>query len=135
MVLNEKETVLKKIGLFATAAFSIVMLAGCANGRSPLDYETGVYVSPDKVQLLKAQKASQDQVVQAIGYPNTKSEVNGKELWRYDYNLITAIPFVGKNKSEASVFEWNKSGKLLDAYKTNWGNGSSSNPLLKASGM
>lgn len=131
----KRKSAVKKFGLLAAAVLSITMLGGCANGKSPLDYETGTYVAPEKVQQLKAQKATQDQVVAAIGYPSSKSELSGKELWRYEYNLITAIPFVGKNKSEASVFEWSKSGKLLDAYKTNGGNGSSSNPLLKAAGQ
>lgn len=96
---------MKKIGLLAATLLSITVLGGCANGRSPMDYETGTFVAPEKVQQLKAQKATQDQVVTAIGYPSSKSELPGKELWRYDYNLITAVPFVGKNKAEATVFE------------------------------
>ncbi|WP_122448357.1 outer membrane protein assembly factor BamE domain-containing protein [Pseudomonas viridiflava] len=126
---------MNKIGLLAAAILSITVLGGCANGRSPLDYETGTFVAPEKVQQLKAQKATQDQVVTAIGYPSSKSELSGKELWRYEYNLITALPLVGKNKAEATVFEWSKGGKLLDAYKTNGGNGTSSNALLKAAGQ
>lgn len=33
------------------------------------------------------------------------------------------------------MFEFNKAGKMLDAYKTDGGPASSSNPLLKAAGM
>ena len=58
---------MKNIGLLAAAVLSITMLGGCANGKSPLDYETGTYVAPEKVQQLKAQKATQDQVVATIG--------------------------------------------------------------------
>lgn len=126
---------MNKVVKFAVVSLSLAVLAGCANGRSPLDYETGTFVAPEKVQELKAANAKQDQVVKEIGYPSSKSELSGKEMWRYEYNLITAIPFIGRNKAEATVFEWSKSGKLLDAYKTNGGNGSSSNPLLKAAGM
>nr|CAM96410.1 conserved hypothetical protein [Pseudomonas fluorescens SBW25] len=125
----------KKVALIAAAVLSLAVLGGCANGKSPLDYETGTFVAPEKVQQLKTARASQEQVVKEIGYPSSKGEISSKEIWRYEYNLITAIPFVGKNKAEATVFEWSKSGKLLDAYKTNGGNGSSSNPLLKAAGM
>lgn len=126
---------MKKVTLLAAAALTVSMLTGCANGRSPLDYETGTYVAPEKVQALKASKASQTQVVSAIGYPSSKSEVAGKEIWQYQYNLISAIPIFGKNKAESAVFEWNKAGKLMDAYKTNGGGGTSSNPLLNAAGM
>lgn len=125
---------MKKVS-FLAAALTLSMLGGCANGKSPLDYETGTYVAPEKVQELKASKASQQQVVAAIGYPSSKSELLGKEMWQYQYNLITAIPFVGKNKAESAVFEWSRTGTLLDAYKTNGGSGTSSNPLLKAVGM
>ncbi|AVB17827.1 hypothetical protein B7R56_25630 [Pseudomonas savastanoi pv. retacarpa] len=126
---------MRKAILVAAAALSLSGLGGCANGRSPLDYETGTYVSPEKVQQLKATHANQDQVVREIGYPSSKSELSGKEIWRYDYNHIPAVPFVGKNTAEATVFEWSKKGTMIDAYKTNGGNGSSSNPLLNAAGM
>ena len=126
---------MKYVDRLAAAALTVSMLTGCANGRSPLDYETGTFVAPEKVQELKASKATQDQVVKAIGYPSSKTEVGSKEIWKYEYNLITAIPFVGKNKAESAVFEWSNTGKLLDAYKTTGGNGTSSNPLLKAAGM
>ncbi|KUG44697.1 Uncharacterized protein ALP79_02792 [Pseudomonas savastanoi pv. fraxini] len=126
---------MRKAILVAAAALSLSGLGGCANGRSPLDYETGTYVSPEKVQQLKATHANQDQVVREIGYPSSKSELSGKEIWRYDYNHIPAVPFVGKNTAEATVFEWSKKGTMIDAYKTNGGNGSSNNPLLNAAGM
>lgn len=126
---------MKKVALLAAAALTVSMLTGCANGRTPLDYETGTFVAPEKVQELKASKATQDQVVKVIGYPSSKTEVGSKEIWKYEYNLITAIPFIGRNKAESAVFEWSNTGKLLDAYKTNGGNGTSSNPLLKAAGM
>jgi hypothetical protein len=125
---------MKKTPFLAATVFSLALLTGCAGGRTPLDYETGTYVTPETVQQLKSSSATQDRVVQQIGHPNSKSELSGKEIWKYDYNLITAIPGV-PNKNESTVFEWSKAGKLLDAYKTNGGSGSSSNPLLKAAGM
>jgi outer membrane protein assembly factor BamE len=126
---------MKKVAILVAATLTIATLGGCANGHTPLDYSTGTYVAPDKVQQLKASNATQPQVVAAIGYPNSKTEVGDQIIWKYDYTLITAIPFVGKNKSESAVFEWSRAGKLMDAYKTNGGVGSSSNPLLKAAGM
>lgn len=128
---------MKKVAFFAAAALTASMLSGCAGGRTPLDYEVGSYIAPEKVQELKASKATQPQVVAALGYPTSKSEVVGTEIWKYDYSLITALPFA-KNKNESAVFEWKRAGKqvvLVDAYKTNGGAGSAGNPLLKAAGM
>lgn len=71
---------MKKVAFFAAAALTVSMLAGCANGRSPLDYETGTFVTPEKVQELKSSNATQAQVVKAIGYPNSKTEVGGNIL-------------------------------------------------------
>lgn len=124
---------MNKTTLTAAAALSLILLAGCG-GRTPLDYETGTYIAPETMQQLKSSSASQDEVVKQIGYPNSKSELSGKEIWKYDYSLITALPGA-PNKNESTVFEWSKAGKLLDAYKTNGGAGSNGNPLLKAAGM
>ena len=125
---------MKKVVFLVAAALTVSMLGGCAGGKTPLDYEVGTYIAPEKVQQLKASEATQKQVVNALGYPTSKSEVVGKEIWKYDYSLIAALPFA-KNKNESAVFEWNRAGKLVDAYKTNGGAGSAGNPLLKAAGM
>lgn len=128
---------MKKVAFFAAATLAVSMLAGCAGGRTPLDYEVGTYIAPDKVQALKASNATQQQVVAALGYPTSKSEVVGTEIWKYEYSMIAALPFA-KNKNESAVFEWKRNGKkveLQDAYKTNGGAGSAGNPLLKAAGM
>ncbi|MFI7868245.1 hypothetical protein [Ectopseudomonas khazarica] len=123
---------MNKTTLIAAAAFSLTLLAGC-NVRTPLDYETGVYIAPETLQQLKSSGATQDEVVKQVGHPNSKSELSGKEVWKYDYSLITALPGA-YNKNESTVFEWSKAGKLLDAYKTNGGAGANGNPLLKAAG-
>lgn len=128
---------MKKVMCFASAIMAVAILSGCAGGRTPLDYEVGSYIAPEKVQQLKASHATQQQVVTSLGYPTSKSEVVGKEIWRYDYSLIAALPFA-QNKNESAVFEWKRAGtkvELVDAYKTNGGAGSAGNPLLKAAGM
>ncbi|WP_083272265.1 hypothetical protein [Pseudomonas sp. AP19] len=50
---------MKKVALIAAAVLSLTILGGCANGKSPLDYETGTFVAPEKVQQLKTARASQ----------------------------------------------------------------------------
>ena len=82
---------MKKVAFWAAAALTVSMLGGCANGRSPLDYETGTFVATEKVQELKASKASQQQVVAAIGYPSSKSELSGKESVSYTHLTLPTI--------------------------------------------
>lgn len=111
---------MKKVSVFAVAALSVVLLSGCAAVQKVadhLDAKSGTYVSQEKLATFVKGKTHQDDVVKAVGYPPTKNEVGGKEVWSYPYSLITALPFVGENKSETTVFEFNKAGVLTNAYK------------------
>ncbi|NMY52005.1 outer membrane protein assembly factor BamE [Pseudomonas sp. WS 5011] len=122
----------------ATAIASLILISGCAsmkNASTPLDYTTGVYVPQETLGQFKPGKATQDQVAAAIGYPSQRNEVLGKEVWTYTYTKIAGVPFVGSNKFENTVFEWNKNGTLLKSYKSAGTPGQSGNPLLNAAGM
>ncbi|MFJ2712962.1 hypothetical protein ACIOZM_19005 [Pseudomonas sp. NPDC087346] len=129
---------MKSFKVFVAAALSVALLTGCAGVHKvadKLDMKTGTYVAPEKMATFVKGKTRQDDVIASIGYPPVRNEISGKEIWTYQYTLITAIPFVGENKSESTVFEWNKSGVLLNAYKANGTAGGSGNPLLNAAGM
>lgn len=63
-----------------------------------------------------------------------KSEVMGKEVWNYTFTRIAAMPFQ-PNEHEDAVFEFDKKGILLNAYKTSGSAGQSGNALLDAAGM
>ncbi|MBI6883259.1 hypothetical protein [Pseudomonas putida] len=130
---------MKRISLLlSVSVIAASLLTGCAGVQKvadKLDMKTGTYVSPEQMNSFKKGKTRQADVIAAIGYPPTKAEVSGKEVWTYPYTLITAIPFVGDNKFENSVFEFNKSGVLVNAYKSGGTPGQSGNPLLNAAGM
>lgn len=122
----------------AVGILSVATLAGCAgleNASTPLDYTTGSYVPQETVSTFIPGKTTQEQVVQAIGYPSQKTNVSGKEVWTYTYTKIAGIPFVGRNKFENTVIEWTTKGKLVAAYKSSGTPGQSGNPLLNAAGM
>lgn len=129
---------MKSFKVFVAVALSAALLTGCAGVHKvadKLDMKTGTYVAPEKMATFVKGKTRQSDVIASIGYPPVRNEISGKEIWTYNYTLITAIPFVGDNKSESTVFEWNKSGVLLNAYKANGTAGGSGNPLLNAAGM
>ncbi|VXA98305.1 conserved exported hypothetical protein [Pseudomonas sp. 8AS] len=125
--------------IITTAAIlSAAILSGCAgmkNASTPLDYTTGTYVPEEKLSTFTPGKTTQDQVVVAIGHPSQRNEVLGKEVWTYTYTKIAGVPFVGTNKFENTVFEWNSKGALLKTYKSSGTPGQSGNPLLNAAGM
>lgn len=129
---------MKNLKVVTAAVLSVALLSGCAGVQKvadKLDMKTGTYVAPEKMATFVKGKTRQDDVIASIGYPPVRNEISGKEIWTYNYTLITAIPFVGDNKSESTVFEWNKSGVLLNAYKANGTAGGSSNPMLNAAGL
>jgi len=128
---------LYKIRTFVAATLSIALLSGCAQIKSVtsgLDYSTGTYVTQQQIDSFKKGKTRQADVIAMIGNPPQRAEVLGKEVWTYTYTLIPALPFE-KNKFENTVIEFNKSGVLVNAYKTGGTPGQSGNPLLNAAGM
>ncbi|WP_274644786.1 outer membrane protein assembly factor BamE [Pseudomonas serbica] len=128
---------MKKTLLLSAAVMSLALLGGCAQVNSvvkKMDYTTGTQVTDQQLQSFKKGKTTQDQVVAAIGYPASKAEVTGKEVWSYPYTLIAAMPFA-PNKQETTVFEWNAKGVLLNFYKAGGSAGGSGNALLDAANI
>lgn len=113
-----------------SAAVTAAMLSGCAT----LDHRTGTEVTQKQLDTFTKGKTRQADIISAIGHPSQKSENKGREVWTYNFTLIAMAPWQG-NKNEATVFEFDKNGVLLDAYKTGGRPGTSGNPMLDAAGM
>lgn len=130
---------MNKVKMLAAVVIAAALLNGCAGVSKLSDtmsYKTGNNVTDEQLASLQASKgkATQEQVIKALGFPSDKMNVSGKELWRYPYTKINAIPFAGQNESFTTVVEFNSKGIMLDAYKSSGSAGSSDNPLLKAAG-
>jgi outer membrane protein assembly factor BamE (lipoprotein component of BamABCDE complex) len=100
-----------------TLVYSVCLsfsLFGCAN--TPLDYKTGTEITQAQISQFTVGKTLQNEVVNSVGQPNRKEALGAKEVWYYDFNKVGA--FFNGNVSEATVFEWDASGKLLQVYKT-----------------
>lgn len=118
---------MKKLVLcLATVATITALTTGCAS--TPLDYKTGTQVSQEQLSSFVAGKTKQSDVVASIGQPNRKEALNSKEVWYYDFTKVGAL---GGNVSEATVFEWDAKGNLLQSYKTGKA-GKTGNALLDA---
>jgi len=129
---------LNKVSAFAVVTLSVALLGGCAGVHKvadKLDMKTGTYIPAEKMSTFVKGKTRQSDVVASIGYPPTRNEIGNKEIWTYPFTLITAIPFVGENKSESTVFEFNASGVLTNLYKSGGTPGQSGNPMLDAAGL
>lgn len=113
--------------MFIASLALSTFLYGCAS--TPFDTKTGTEITQAQLSQFVVGKASQSQVVASVGHPNRKEAVANEEIWYYDYNKMHA--FFGSFVSEATVFEWDASGKLLEAYKTNQSN-KTGNALLDA---
>lgn len=116
---------MKNIFAITTLMASAIIFTGCSS--SPLDYKTGTEVTQTQLEQFKP-GATQQQIVSVIGQPGRKEAVGAKELWYYDYQKVGAF---GGNVSESTVFEFDSSMKLIQAYKTGKA-GKSGNALLDA---
>ena len=110
----------------ALAAFAAIALSACATDF--MAYKTGTEVTAEQMAQFKPGETTQQQVIAAIGAPGRREALNNKELWYYDFNKIRHI---GGNVNEATVFEWDASGKLLQTYKTG-SSAKTGNPLIDA---
>lgn len=120
-------------GTLVAAALSIAVLSGCST-VAKLDSTSGTSISQEQLNSFTKGKTRREDVVAKVGQPPRKSEVMGKEVWSYPYTLIAAMPFA-PNKSETTVFEFDKNGVLLSAYKTGGTPGQTGNALLDAAGQ
>lgn len=129
---------MKEKWLSLVLAGVIATVSGCqqmAQVSAPLDYSTGVKVSPEQMSSLKDNYSTKSDVVNLLGHPGHKSEISGREVWNYGYTFIPGVPFTGKkNQSETTVFEFNSRGVLVNHYKAA-GNSQPNNALLNAAGM
>lgn len=115
----------KSLALAALIGSSTILVTGCA---TPFDYKSGKEITQEQLQQIP-KGSSQGDVVAKFGQPNRKQQVGTKEVWYYDYQKIGAL-FSG-NVNEATAFEFDSTGKLVQSYKTNE-TGKSGNPLLDA---
>ncbi len=90
-------------------------------------YTQGSEVTSAQLDKLIVGQSTRADVEQVVGNPQRKQELNGGEVWYYDFTKISVNPF-GGNVDESTVFEFNKKGVLAKKYKSKgFGN---SNPLL-----
>ncbi len=127
-----------KYSTLLALSLGALVVTGCqqvGNMTAGMDYSTGTEISAAKMQTFEDGKSTKEDVIAQVGHPGNKSEVSGVEIWSYSYSFIPAMPGTGKkNKSESTVFEFDKKGILIRHYKTN-GGGQSDNALLDAANM
>lgn len=121
---------MKIAGAFATVALIVATLPACG----ALDHKTGTQITQQTLNSFTKGKTRREDVIAVVGHPPKKSEVMGKEVWNYTFTRIAAMPFQ-PNEHEDAVFEFDKKGVLLNAYKTSGSAGQSGNALLDAAGM
>lgn len=123
---------MKKFHTRVATTLIVCSLAGCAT--TPMDSVSGTQISQEKLATFTKGKTTRDDVIASVGQPSDKKEVMGKEVWTYPYTRITAMP-LAKNTNESTVFEFDRNGKLLSAYKSGPVPGKTGNALLDAAGM
>lgn len=123
---------MKGLSIFASVLI-VAMASGCSL-MSKLDTVSGTEVTQEKLKGFQKGKTTRQDVIAVLGHPPQKTEVLGNEVWTYPFTRLTANPY-SPNISESTVFEFDKKGLLLNAYKTGGTPGKSGVPMLDAAGM
>lgn len=119
---------MKRWSIWVAVAAVATAASGCSL-MSKLDAVSGTEVTQERLKRFQKGKTTRQDVIAALGHPPQKSEVLGNEVWTYPFTRITAMPGT-PNISESTVFEFDKKGLLLKAYKTGGTPGKSGNPML-----
>lgn len=59
-------------------------------------------------------KAKKADVTSAIGHPHRREQLGDNQVWYYDFSKLS----YGGATEEATVFEFDKAGVLVDMYRT-----------------
>lgn len=93
--------------------------------------ETGTRISAETMKAFVDHKTTKDEVVAAVGHPQSRQVIGKREVWSYGYTKLASF---SKNVSETAVFEFDANGVLQAHYKTS-GDSTTGNALTKAAGM
>ncbi len=75
-------------GVLGVACVAALVLGGCLAGGSSKTTTTGVYVSPQTLDTIKAGSSTRDDVKAALGAPSWTDKLEGGEVWRYRYSRV-----------------------------------------------
>src|SRR3569833_2768292 len=119
---------MKRWSMWIVAAAVATAASGCSL-MSKLDTVSGTEVTQERMKGFQKGKTTRQDVIAALCHPTQKSEVKGNEVWSYPYTRITAMPGAPTG-SDSTVFECDKIGLLLNAYKTGGTPGKIGIPML-----
>lgn len=101
---------------------SITLLALSLALSSPVNaglfsLKQGTQVSQEQFEGLTVGKATKADVTEALGHPQRREQLGDNQVWYYDFSKLS----YGRAIEEATVFEFDKAGVLVEKYRT--GNG------------
>lgn len=92
-------------------------------------YRNGTEVTPMQTESFIVGETTSDQVLDVLGAPQRREEINGKIYWYYEYTIIRHI---GGNDNTTTTFEFNADDVLIRYYKSKGRAGKTGNALLDA---
>lgn len=108
--------------------FALLLPVGTVGAIELGAYKTGTEITQEQLDKFVVGKSKKADVTAEVGHPNRREQLGDNQVWYYDF---TKIRHIGKNVSEATFFEFDKAGLLVDKGKTG-SNAKTGNPLLDA---
>jgi outer membrane protein assembly factor BamE (lipoprotein component of BamABCDE complex) len=115
---------MKSVVAVSLAALAVLPLSGCIHGRSYSSL-SGDYVGTGTYNRIEVGETTDDWVLAALGEPTRRSELEGGELWAYEYERTerskgSVLLVIGGSSSEESsggTYIEIKDGIVTDAWR------------------
>lgn len=118
---------MRKLILAALLASPVLLTAHPAKADL-LSYKTGTEITDEQLEAAVVGKTTKQEITEAFGAPSRREQLGDTQVWYYDFTKISTF---SKDKSVATVFEFDKAGLLASKARAG-GGGKTGNPLLDA---
>lgn len=113
---------------FAPVLAGLLLLTAPAAKAEFLTHTSGTEITQEQLDAAEVGKTTKQQVMDAFGAPSRREQLGDGQIWYYDFTKIATF---GKDRNEATVFEFDKAGVLTSKGRAG-GAAKSGNPLLDA---
>ena len=116
--------------MFSVLLATPLLFAAPAANADMFKHTSGTEITQEQLDAVTVGKTTKQDIMDAFGAPSRREQLGDSQVWYYDF---TKIAVFSKDKSEATVFEFDKAGMVTSKGRAGGGGApKTGNPLLDA---